>query len=141
MSTMIQSTSSPWRAAVRMPPSPKLTGEHQTDICIVGAGIAGLSVGYLLSKAGRKVIVLDDGKIGGGQTEVTTAHLSSAIDRRYIDIEKIHGSDVSRLVAESHSAAIERIDSIVADENIPCDFRRLDGYLFLPPDDSSDLLD
>jgi glycine/D-amino acid oxidase-like deaminating enzyme/nitrite reductase/ring-hydroxylating ferredoxin subunit len=110
-------------------------------VCIVGAGIAGLSVGYSLAKAGRKVIVLDDGKIGGGQTEVTTAHLSNAIDRRYIDIEKIHGPDVARLVAESHTAAIDRIDAIIDQENIPCDFRRLGGYLFRPPDDSSEILD
>ena len=46
-----------------------------TDICIVGGGIAGLTAAYLLSQAGREVVVIDDGLIGGGETCRTTAHL------------------------------------------------------------------
>ncbi len=44
-----------------------------------------------------------------------------------------HGERGSRLAAESHSAAIDRIESIVSRERIACDFTRLDGYLFLRP--------
>src|SRR5207248_11683718 len=29
--------------------------------------------------------------------------------------------------------AIDRIEKIVGDENLDCDFARVDGYLFLPP--------
>src|SRR5438876_214240 len=39
----------------------------------------------------------------------------------------------SRFSAESHTAAIDRIEKIVGDENLDCDFARVDGYLFLPP--------
>ena len=44
------------------------------------------------------------------------------------------------MAAESHSAAIDRIEEIIRDENIACDFERLDGYLFAPPGDPVELL-
>ena len=45
------------------------------------------------------------------------------------------------LAAASHTAAIDRIESIVGDEQIACDFVRLDGYLFVPLGESAELLD
>src|SRR5689334_7816292 len=110
MATAMRSSSSPWGKNVRMPPVAALSGDVKTDVCIVGAGIAGLSVAYELLRAGRKVVVLDDGKIGGGQTSLTTAHLSNAIDCRYFDIARVHGADAPRLVAESHTQAIDTIE-------------------------------
>ena len=35
-------------------------------------------------------MVLDDGPIGGGMTSRTTAHLMSAIDDRYYEVERLH---------------------------------------------------
>jgi len=130
-----------WADTAKLPSPPPLEHDIQTDVCVVGAGIAGLSTAYLLARAGKKVVVLDDGPIAGGQTTVTTAHLASAIDDRYFEIERIHGPEGARLAAESHTAAIDRIAANVRDEQIDCDFMRLDGYLFAPPDESTDVLD
>src|SRR4051812_275631 len=106
------------------------------DVCIVGAGIAGMSIAYELSRRGNAVIVLDDGAIGRGMTGRTTAHIVNALDDRYYDLEKYHGEDGSRMAAQSHSAAIDWIEGVVNKENIDCDFERLDGYLFEPPNES-----
>jgi len=111
------------------------------DVCVVGAGIAGLSVAYELTKRGKKVVVIDDGKFGNGQTTVTTAHLVNALDRRYESIEKTRGREAARLAAQSHTAAIERVGQISLDEGIACEFERLDGYLFLSPAGDSAILD
>ncbi len=100
-----------------------------TDVCVVGAGIAGMTTASLLLREGKSVVNLDDGPIGGGQTERTTAHLSNAIDDRYFDIEKWHVLEGMRMAAESHTAAIDLIESIANEEKIACDFERLDGYL------------
>ncbi|MCE9525079.1 MAG: FAD-binding oxidoreductase, partial [Planctomycetales bacterium] len=118
-----------------------LSTDLQTDVCVVGAGIAGLSTAYCLRREGKSVVVLDDGPIGGGQTQRTTAHLSNAIDDRYVNIERMHGLEGSRITAHSHTAAIDKIESIIASERIDCDFQRLDGYLFNPPGQSADSLD
>jgi len=108
----------------------------KADVCIIGAGIAGLTTAYLLGRAGRSVIVLDDGPIGSGETERTTAHLAIALDDRYFELERLHGEDGAWLAAQSHSAAIDRIERIVIAEQINCGFERVNGYLFAPPGSS-----
>src|SRR5919198_4701624 len=130
-------TQSPWFASADIPRRPALAGDARADVCVVGAGIAGLSVAYHLAREGRGVLVLDDGPIGGGQSGRTTAHLSNAIDDLYVEIARIHGVEGARLAAESHTAAIDRIEAIAAAESIACDFERLDGYLFTPPGEDS----
>ena len=93
----------------------------RTEVCVVGAGIAGLTTAYLLAREGKAVVVLDEGPVGAGQTERTSAHLASAIDDRFIEIEKHHGRDGSRLAYESHAAAIDAIERISRDEGIEWD--------------------
>jgi len=110
-----------------------LTGDQTCQVCVIGAGIAGLTTAYMLTRMGRSVIVLEDGTVGSGETRRTTAHLANALDDRYFELEKIRGKAVAKLAAESHSAAISRIESIVESEGIDCDFQRLDGFLFVPP--------
>ncbi|HEX7227658.1 MAG TPA: FAD-dependent oxidoreductase, partial [Candidatus Binatia bacterium] len=130
-----------WMQTASVPSYAKLTGDIKANVCVVGAGIAGMTTAYLLAREGRSVVVIDDGPIGGGQTERTTAHLANAIDDQYCEIEGLHGERGAQLAAESHTAAIDRIERIVTQGNIDCDFERLDGYLFLPPNESTDLLD
>ena len=123
-------TTSLWHATVGELTRPSLSGDARADVCIVGAGIAGMMTAYLLSRAGKRVIVLDDGPIGGGETGRTTAHLSDALDDRYTELERMHGVKGAHLAASSHRAAIQRIAGIVEAESIECDFEWVDGYLF-----------
>lgn len=97
-----QASTSIWMATANTPSQARLRDSIRTDICIIGAGIAGLSTAYLLGREGRSVVVLDDGLIGGGMMGPTTAHLTNAYDDRYVEIERLHGAEASRLTAESH---------------------------------------
>ena len=126
---------------VQLPYFPSLDSDMQTDVCIVGGGIVGLTCAYTLAKKGKTVIVLDQGAIAGGQTARTTAHLTWILDDRYYNLEKFFGEEGARLIAESHSAAIDYIEKIILEEEINCDFERLDGYLFASPGDDRDVLD
>jgi glycine/D-amino acid oxidase-like deaminating enzyme/nitrite reductase/ring-hydroxylating ferredoxin subunit len=123
-------TESVWQASFTVPEYPPLEHDIETDVCVVGAGIAGLTTAYMLAKAGKHVVVVDDGPIGGGETGRTTAHLTAAMDDRIYRLETVHGADNTRLIVESHMAAVNRIEAITIEERIDCDFRRLDGYLF-----------
>jgi glycine/D-amino acid oxidase-like deaminating enzyme/nitrite reductase/ring-hydroxylating ferredoxin subunit len=122
-----------WLTTGEMTRRERLHTDLRVDVCVVGAGIAGLSTAYLLALEGRNVVVLDHGRIGGGETHHTTAHLANAMDDHFVHLEHLHGRKGARLAAESHGAAITRIEAIVADEDIACDFERVDGYLFEPP--------
>jgi glycine/D-amino acid oxidase-like deaminating enzyme/nitrite reductase/ring-hydroxylating ferredoxin subunit len=133
-------TTSVWMATP-VPGEAQLAGDTDTDVCIVGGGIAGLTTAYLLAREGKAVVVLDDGPTAGGETCRTTAHLVSALDDRFYNLERLHGVEGSRLAAASHAAAIDRIERTIGDEAIACDFARLDGYLFVPPGDDVAQLD
>jgi glycine/D-amino acid oxidase-like deaminating enzyme/nitrite reductase/ring-hydroxylating ferredoxin subunit len=121
--------------------APQLDAAVEADVCVVGAGIAGLSVAYGIACDGLSVVVVEDGTIGGGQTKRTTAHLASVLDDRFLEIERIHGTAGARAAAASHAAAIDRIEAIVASEGIDCAFERVDGHLCLAGTRSAAWLD
>ena len=124
------STTPLWADTATVPTYKPLARDARADVCVIGAGIAGITTAYLLAKSGKSVVVLDDNGIGGGETGRTTAHLSYALDDRYYVLEQVHGERGARLAAESHMAAVNRIGQIVTLEDIDCDFTRLDGFLF-----------
>lgn len=134
-------TVSIWQDTFSIPARPALAEDLTVDVCVVGAGIAGLTVAYTLATAGKRVVVLDLGGIGTGESGHTTAHLANELDDRYARLEKARGAGSTRLTAEAHSAAIDVIESIVGAEEIDCDFARLDGYLFLGGADTVALLE
>ena len=124
-----------------LPHYPALTDDLEAEVCVIGAGIAGLTTAYLLAIEGRRVLVLDDGEIGSGETSRTTAHLSNEIDDRYVQIARVHGAEGARLAAASHTAAIDFIEAFARDNQVRCDFARIDGYLFLGEGDTQEEVD
>ncbi len=118
----------------------KLSSPVDTDILVIGGGIAGLTTAYCLAKEGRQVILVEDGFIGSGETGRTTAHLTCALDDRYFELEKTFDKPTAKLAAQSHSSAIEWIANTVQQNNIDCHFKRVDGYLFSHPSDSEETL-
>jgi glycine/D-amino acid oxidase-like deaminating enzyme/nitrite reductase/ring-hydroxylating ferredoxin subunit len=134
-------TRSSWYQGVQIPRFAPARKSSHVDVCVVGAGIAGLTTAYFLLREKLSVMVLDEGPIGSGQTGRTSAHLASAIDDRFIEIERMHGRAASALAYQSHAAAIDTIERITADEKIKCEFLRVDGFLSASPSDPRDLLD
>lgn len=119
----------PWRGA----PDDGLVPLRESvaaDVCIVGAGIAGLAVAQELTSRGAAVVVLESRPaIAAGETGASTAHLVTALDRGWTDLVSVHGIDGARHAAASHAEAIARAERLVAAHDIACGFRRLDGYL------------
>ncbi len=118
----------------------KLKANIHADVVIIGGGLAGVSVAYCLSQEGKKVALIEDGTIGSGETGRTTAQLVTALDERYTDLEKLYGEEETRLIADSHKAAIQFVEETVAREQIDCHFERVSGYLFRHPSDQEDAL-
>ena len=50
-----------------------LDSNTSTEVLAIGGGIAGLTTAYCLSKSGKKVILLEDGYLGSGESGRTTA--------------------------------------------------------------------
>jgi glycine/D-amino acid oxidase-like deaminating enzyme len=110
--------------------APPLTQDKRVDTVVVGSGIAGLATAYELVLRGQKVAVLDRGRIAGGMTARTTAHLTPQSDDGFKTVIEARGLDGAKTFYQSHAAAVDRIEAIQRDENIACHFRRVNGYLF-----------
>jgi len=127
-------------------PAQKEVGEplrdsRPADLVVVGGGMAGLSIAYEALQRGRRVMVLDRGPIASGMTARTTAHLASALDDRYYRFIELRGKDEARLLYQSLTSSIDRIEQIARTEKIDCDFARCDGYLFLSEGDDPEILE
>ena len=130
----------PWTDVPPIPTDGPQLPAGPIDVCIIGAGVSGLSVAHALLAEGASVVVLEANTVGGGMSSRTTAHLSSALDVGFERLQQLFGEDGMCRAVQSHAAALDRIERIVQDEDIACDFRRLDGYLFAPPGTSPNSL-
>jgi glycine/D-amino acid oxidase-like deaminating enzyme/nitrite reductase/ring-hydroxylating ferredoxin subunit len=122
-----------WSLEGDIPTFAPLRESLKADVCVIGAGLTGLTCAYLLARDKKKVVVIDAGRIGGGETGRTTAHLTNAVDGGYRGVERFHGLGGARIAAQSHTAAIHKIETILSTEDIDCGFERVDGYLFPSP--------
>ncbi len=130
-----------WMDIDVMPAAGSLPGDAQCDVAVIGSGIAGISTAYELSKRGKSVMVIDRGRIAGGMTARTSAHLAPLCDDLVSEMTKIKGQEATKLFCDSQAAAVDRIEDVQKKENIDCDFRRLDGYLFQGRDMPADVID
>lgn len=117
-----------------------LSNNMETDILIIGGGIAWLTSAYCLTQQGYKIVLVEDGLLGSGESGRTTAHFTYALDDRYSHLEQVFGEKLARYAAESHMAAIDKVEEIVRKENIHCHFERVDGYLFVHSTDKEKTL-
>lgn len=135
-------TASPWMhhatAASRRASSlrPPLGDDVRCDVCVIGAGLAGLSTAYRLARAGKSVIVLDDGPVAGGESSRTTAFLNKYPDDGLSDLAAKHNEQTAAKVVESFTEAINFIEQVCADERLEQTFTRQPNYLFVAPEGS-----
>ena len=136
-----QRSTSLWMDVDVAPDARPLHGDQQCDVLVVGSGMAGISTAYELAAGGRQVIVVDRGRICGGITARTSAHLAPLCDDLTSAMIKLRGEQISREFYQSQAFAVDRIEEIQKLEKIDCDFRRLDGYLFQALNTDSQIID
>ena len=105
-----------------------MSGDAEIGVCVIGAGIAGLTGAYLLAQERQDVLLIDALGIGAGESGRSGAHFFLP-DGWYGGIEHHSSAAQARLVAGSYAHALELVEGIARRENIDCGFKRLDGYL------------
>ncbi len=121
-----------WFKGVLLPTFPKLAESLQTEAVIIGGGLTGMLAAYLLAKNGNRVILLEKETIGSGATGRTTGFLTQSIDTAFGRLVWMLGKEKTKLVIESHGAAIELLQKIVKNEQIECEFMRCENIIFTP---------
>jgi glycine/D-amino acid oxidase-like deaminating enzyme len=109
---------------------PKLKKDIETEVVVVGGGLAGIITLYLLSSSGVKAVLLEADIIGNHATMRTTALITQVVDTNLRKLRSMFGEDGARMVWRSGVEAISLIENIITRENIDCDFQRCPGYVY-----------
>ena len=112
-----------------------LNGNEETEICVIGGGLFGLTTAYYLTKCGKKVIVLEKGEIGSKVSGNTTGKITSQHDLFYAHLIDDYGEDYAKKYLEANEKAIENIKQIIKEEQIDCDFSMQKSYVYTTKED------
>lgn len=118
-----------WLATGRPGPFPVLDRDVGAEVLVVGGGICGLTAACLLQRAGKRVVLLERGRIGEGQTAHTTAHVTYVTDQRLSSLAGTFGNERARAFWEAGMLAMEQIQTHVLEEEIECQLRVVPGFL------------
>lgn len=137
----MRNENSVWKATAEKSNYPPLEKDISTDVAIVGGGITGLTCAYLLSKSGKSVVVLEAKEIGGGTTGFSTGNLYSTVDSRLFNIASKFDEETSQKVVKSRTAALDLIETLIANNHISCDFYRTPWHLFTETDEEKSTIE
>lgn len=119
-----------WSEETQIREREPLQENKKVHTVVIGAGMAGILTAYLLQKEGTDVIVIDAGRIAGGQTKNTTAKITSQHGMIYERLVRQLGRDRAWDYASANEDAIQFFERIVREEEIECDFKKLPAYLY-----------
>lgn len=119
-----------WRKTSRIREREALSGEHETEVAVIGAGMAGILTADRLRAAGRKVIVLEAGRIAGGQTQNTTAKVTSQHGLIYERLRRTAGEAKAEQYAAANEEAIAEYGRLIRERGISCDWEEKAAFLY-----------
>jgi glycine/D-amino acid oxidase-like deaminating enzyme/nitrite reductase/ring-hydroxylating ferredoxin subunit len=119
-----------WVATTGQTAYPALDREIHVDVAVLGGGMAGLMAALLLKRDGKRVAVLEAGRVAAGVTAYTTAKVSSLHGVIYQDVESSFGADGARAYGQANERGLELIGSLVEELGIDCDWRRKPSYTY-----------
>ena len=105
------------------------------DVIVIGAGMAGILIAYYLQEAGKKVLVLEARTIASGQTEGTTAKITSQHGLKYSQLLNTVGLEKAKLYAQANEGAIGEYERLIREKKIDCQFQRTTSFLYATEDE------
>ncbi len=119
-----------WSKTTQLPKREGLEEDLRVQNVVIGAGIAGLLIAYLLQSKGQEVIILEANEVASGQTKNTTAKITSQHGLYIHDMIKNAGRERAKGYAEANEAAIQIYKEIITKEGIACAFEELPSFLY-----------
>jgi len=112
-------TAPPFTAGAKTPP------EGEADVAIVGAGFTGLSAALALAKKGAKVVVLEAGEVAGAASGRNGGMCNNGFAQDYYGLSSRLGRERANMIYRAFDAGVDKVESIVNEERIDCDFKRV----------------
>ena len=119
-----------WSQTCQIEERPPLPGDAETEVAVIGAGMAGVLIASALQEAGKRVVVLEADRIASGQTRNTTAKITSQHGSIYQKITRALGEDIARQYAMANEAALAEYRRIIAEKGIDCDYEEQSAYVY-----------
>ncbi len=114
----------------KKPVFPSLSENVEADVCVIGAGIFGITCAYYLSNLGFKVVVLEKDDVGSKTTGHTTAKITSQHSLFYDYLVSSYGKGFAKDYLQANEQAIQNIKDIIDKEKIKCDFEYQNNYVY-----------
>lgn len=119
-----------WTQTATVSPFPPLDSHLETEVAIIGGGLAGILTADALRQAGADVIVLEADRVGSGQTAGTTAKLTAQHGLKYQQLIQDLGPDAARQYAAANLLAVKHLQTLVQTRAIDCAFQNCTAFLY-----------
>lgn len=114
---------------------PSLKSNESCDICIVGAGITGITTAYILSKLDFNVILIESNFPINLTSGNTTAKFTFQHGIIYSKIINNYGLEEALLYYNAQVQGLKFVEDLVNEYNIPCDFKKTYSIIYAEDED------
>lgn len=119
-----------WIATSEGAEYPSVDEHIEAECVIVGGGITGITVAYLLSKMGKSCVLVDSGKLGSGTTGRNTGKVSYLHGVTYSEIKHKYGVERAKDYYHANYHALRFIEDTISQEKIDCGFEKVPAYVY-----------
>lgn len=122
--------SSLWLDGIDKNVCPQLKQDIDVDVLIIGGGMTGISTAYHLKECNLKVCIVDQDLVAHGVSSKTTGKLTFLQELIYSKLSDEYSIEKANKYLNSQKDAINLVHNIIKDNNIECDYREVDSYVF-----------
>ncbi len=138
---MMSSHIDSWYAASASPlrAFPRLEGQVEVDVCIVGAGYTGLSSAIHLRDKGYSVALLEAERVGWGASGRNGGHASTGQRADQEELERLVGKEQAQRLWQLGLEAVDTVCSLVDRFGIDCELKEGDLHVAVKPSHATEL--
>ena len=102
---------------------PRLRGEVQSDLAVVGGGATGLSAALHAAERGLTVVLLEGGRVGWGASGRNGGQLIPGLRKGAAELVRLYGRERARALFELALEARTLVLDLIARHGIDCDLK------------------
>ncbi|MBR1718440.1 MAG: FAD-dependent oxidoreductase [Bacilli bacterium] len=119
-----------WKDNIDIKEFRKLENDKSVDVLIIGGGITGISTLYHLKDTNKKIMLVEQNKIGFSTTGNSTGKLNFLQNDLLNKIRNNYNDTVLKDYIKSQIDTIKEEVSLIKKNKIDCDLEKIDSYIY-----------